>query len=687
MRRLARQQNWEIMPMPMVKCPRCFHINPDGVEQCVKCHTALPKIRIEAAPAPPPPPSPPQNAAAIQFRRGQVFATRYTVLNLIGRGGMGCIYKVHDNVLGEEVALKTLLPQFVKDKLVVTRFINEARIARKMAHPNIVRVHDIGSADSIVYISMEYLQGKSLRGVLENLPSGQRLPLKQVLSIFDELCAALEYAHQYTVHRDIKPENVMIGLDGNVKLMDFGISKLMANTRLTGASIVMGTPFYMSPEQLRNSRDVDARADIFSLGVMLYEVLTGNLPTGVPKPASQIFAGLPPALDAIIEKCLEPDPKDRYQNVVELRTALLPLRQLCALGDDLRAATEQRRKPLRGQMRRLSGAFLALCVVLGAAAGLYSLEQRRQAQAGIHAPGTLVVTPAAPARLHEIEEMIALIQPRAELRAKDNPVVQDLLETAGQQWTLAQSEARQQQPQSGESAEEALRAFLACLMWREGMVYIPGGPIQIEDRVHYVPAFFMDTTEVSLGAFFKFCQEVRGGWRFPPELAGYQQEYQNLPITRVSFYDAQAFAAEHGRRLPTEAQWARAAYGFENASRIFPWGDTWKDAASNLAGAYSSPLEVKSMGNDRTLSECWDMAGNVSEWTRSPAPGMPAEAVPDFGVKMIVRGGNFKSPAPVPLHQSSTVPFETRADDLGFRCVTEIPAAPDAVRRLLQRLP
>lgn len=671
--------------MAMLKCPRCFHVNPDGQEQCVKCHTALPKIRIEAAPAPAPPP--PSGSDAIQFRRGQVFATRYTVLNLIGRGGMGCIYKVHDNVLGEEVALKTLLPQFVKDKLVVTRFINEARIARKMAHPNIVRVHDIGSADSIVYISMEYLQGKSLRGVLENLPSGQRLPLKQALSIFDELCAALEYAHQYTVHRDIKPENVMIGLDGSVKLMDFGISKLMANTRLTGASIVMGTPFYMSPEQLRNSRDVDARADIFSLGVMLYEVLTGNLPTGVPKPASQVFAGIPPALDAIIQKCLEPDPKDRYQNVVELRTALLPLRQLCALGDDLRAATEQRRKPMKGQMRRVAGALLALVIVAGAAAGLFALEQRRQAQAMRYAPGAPPTAPAAPARMREIRELISLIEQRAAIRAKDNTAVRELLETAQQQWALAQTEARQGQPQSGESAEEALRTHLACLLWRDGLVYIPGGPIQIEESVHYVPAFLIDNTEVSLASFFKFCQDVRGGWRYPPELTGFEQEYQNLPMTFVSFYDAQAYAAEQGRLLPTEAQWARAAYGFENASRIFPWGDTWKDGAGNLAGAYTGPLEIKSMGNDRTLSECWDMAGNVSEWTRSPAPDMPQDAVPDFGVKMIVRGGNFKSPSPVPLHQSSAIAFETRADNLGFRCVTEIPTSPEAVRRLLQRLP
>ena len=186
-----------------------------------------------------------------EFRRGQVVNGRFTVLDLIGRGGMGRIYKVHDNVLGEDMALKTLLPQFLRDKMVVERFFNEARIARRLAHPNIVRVHDIGSAGKGMYISMEYVQGDSLRGMLEKMQPGQRIPLGEVLRIIDELCVALEYAHQYTIHRDIKPENIMLENGRRVKLMDFGISKLMDNTRMTGVSVVMGTPYYMSPEQLR----------------------------------------------------------------------------------------------------------------------------------------------------------------------------------------------------------------------------------------------------------------------------------------------------------------------------------------------------------------------------------------------------------------------------------------------------
>ena len=157
----------------------------------------------------------------------------------------------------ETVALKTLLPHFMRDKVIVERFFNEARIARQLSHPNIVRVHDIGTAGDVIYISMEYVAGQSLRGKLEAMPAGKRLPVKTALRVIDELCAALEYAHHYTVHRDIKPENIMLTEDGAVKLMDFGISKLMASGTVTATSMIMGTPYYMSPEQLRDSSRVE----------------------------------------------------------------------------------------------------------------------------------------------------------------------------------------------------------------------------------------------------------------------------------------------------------------------------------------------------------------------------------------------------------------------------------------------
>ena len=167
------------------------------------------------------------------IKTGDTVAGRYEIRGSVGRGGMGCIYRVFDKILGEEVALKTLLPDHVDDKIVLERFFNEARIARNLSHPNIVRVHDIGQSQDVVYISMELLKGKSLRQMLDQLQPGQRLPIAGILRMFDALCAALDYAHHFTIHRDIKPENVMILTDGSVNLMNFGNSKLITNKNLT----------------------------------------------------------------------------------------------------------------------------------------------------------------------------------------------------------------------------------------------------------------------------------------------------------------------------------------------------------------------------------------------------------------------------------------------------------------------
>ncbi|MBM3288830.1 MAG: serine/threonine protein kinase, partial [Candidatus Hydrogenedentes bacterium] len=326
--------------MTKIKCPVCEHTNDAARKDCAQCGAPLPKIRVQASgpkPGPAPGPQAPSPGQST-FRKGQVVAGRYTILDLVGKGGMGCIYRVQDNTLKEQVALKTLLPQYLRDKMVVDRFFNEARIARQLSHPNIVRVHDIGMADQVLYISMEYLHGKSLRNLLEELLPGERLPVKDTLRIMIDLCTALEYAHQYTVHRDLKPENIMIQPDGTLKLMDFGISKLMSTGKLTATAVVMGTPHYMPPEQFKDSSTVDARADIYSIGVILYEILTGNLPTGVPKPASQILRDVPPALDPIIAKCVEPGPAERYANVTELKQAL------GAVSDMLRGGTLESKK-------------------------------------------------------------------------------------------------------------------------------------------------------------------------------------------------------------------------------------------------------------------------------------------------------------------------------------------------------
>ena len=311
------------MSQAETKCPKCGATFPLGHQMCVHCGTRLPGSQPGTGPG-----QGGAKDAKWYFRPGQVVASRYTVINMIGRGGMGCIYKVHDNTLEEDVALKTLLPRFTNDQHVVDRFFNEARIARQLSHPNIVRVHDIGMAGTVVYISMEYVRGRSLREWLDSIPAGQCMPIAYALRLMIQLSAALEFAHKFTVHRDLKPENVMITERGQVKLMDFGISKLRSNVQLTSAQMVMGTPKYMSPEQLKDSSKVDHRTDIYALGAMLYEVLTGNVPTGLAQRPSQIRNETPPELDAIVSRCLALDPNDRYQSAVELRGELQRLLEM-----------------------------------------------------------------------------------------------------------------------------------------------------------------------------------------------------------------------------------------------------------------------------------------------------------------------------------------------------------------------
>lgn len=675
--------------MPAIKCPKCGHFNKDDKLQCQKCGSPIPQLAPKQAP------KPKQELRPGELGPGQLLANRFSVIQLIGRGGMGSIYKVHDNILGETVAVKTLLAQFASDKALVERFLNEARIARRLSHPNIVRMHDIGTAGETIYISMELLSGRSLREVLESMSPGQRLPISEVLRIFDELCQALEYAHQYTIHRDIKPENVMVTGDGTVKLMDFGISKLMANTRLTQASMVMGTPFYMSPEQLRNSRDVDARADIFSVGVMLYEVLTGNLPSGVPKPASQMMEDIPPALDAIVAKCVEPDPENRFQSASDLRKAILPVRNLLETG--AKRTFMQAGPRITGfgggsesaVGKKVFGIILTVLLVGLTVVGLYFVEQMRveelkQAQE-VPPPEA---SPTAPQHLEEYsfadwsmmrEQILAHIPP--DLRSSPRFALH--FEQGEKRWLQAQS-----QPDSAvghRMAREAIQYYTATLIWPEGMKFIPPGTVVVDGETIQLEAFFVDETEVTYKDFVRFCND--SNWR--PEFASeYREEYAAYPISNVAYYDAQAYTVWAKKSLPTRAQWCMAAYGSEKPMP-YPWGNDWVSDGANTLGSnsYVSSLPVKSMPKDTTWSYCFDMSGNVAEWTRTPADKqMQKQGVePDFGLAMMVCGGHYENEQ-VTFQDYSAVAYQTRSPYIGIRCVKKIPSTPQAIYALLSKL-
>jgi class 3 adenylate cyclase len=284
---------------------------------------------VKGAPAPAPTPTPASGStAAPAMDFPAALTSRYALLGEAGRGGMGVVYKAHDLETGDVVALKILKPEIASNPTVLERFKNEVRLARKITHRNVCRTYEFGRADGTAYISMEYVDGESLRAVLNRFGG---LPLTKTFAVAREICAGLEEAHrQGVIHRDLKPENVMLDRNFRSKLMDFGIARsLEISTGTTGS--IIGTPEYMAPEQAQGQA-VDARTDVYALGLILYECLTGtpafsgDTPIAValkqvqePPPSLRASAPTVPAeVEGIIHRCLEKDPARRFQSVAEL---------------------------------------------------------------------------------------------------------------------------------------------------------------------------------------------------------------------------------------------------------------------------------------------------------------------------------------------------------------------------------
>jgi serine/threonine protein kinase len=264
------------------------------------------------------------------------------ILQLLGAGGMGAVYKARQPALDRIVALKILPAIGSSSGNFPERFNREARALARLSHPNIVAVHEFGQAGELHFFIMEYVDGANLRQLEQN----ERLTPRQALQIIPQICDALQYAHdEGVVHRDIKPENVLIDRKGRVKIADFGLAKILQRDpealRLTVEGQVMGTPHYMAPEQVERPLTVDHRADIYSLGVVLYEMLTGDLPLGNFAPPSRKVR-LDVRLDDVVLRALENDPERRYQHASEVKS------QMQSIGH----APPQVTVPARGEIER-----------------------------------------------------------------------------------------------------------------------------------------------------------------------------------------------------------------------------------------------------------------------------------------------------------------------------------------------
>ncbi|HVN04470.1 MAG TPA: serine/threonine-protein kinase [Bryobacteraceae bacterium] len=257
----------------------------------------------------------------------------YRIVEKMGEGGMGVVYKAFDTQLDRVVAVKALHPQFSADPDLVERFRAEARTHAQMNHPNVATLYAFLAEDDVAYMVMEFVEGETFDKIVARrgpIPAGEAVPL------FRQALAGIGYAHHLgIVHRDIKPANIILGSDGIVKVMDFGLAKVLGNRGLTGSGVRLGTVYYMSPEQVRN-KPVDIRSDIYSLGATLFEILTARAPfqgesdfhvlnahvnTPAPKP-SGLCPFIPAAVENAVLKALAKNPGDRFRNVQEFRAAL-----------------------------------------------------------------------------------------------------------------------------------------------------------------------------------------------------------------------------------------------------------------------------------------------------------------------------------------------------------------------------
>jgi len=307
-----------------VNCPACQAENEKGAAACAACGASLI--------------APTQIVVAIDLQAGALFHGRYEIQELLGRGGMGMVYKARDRTLDEEVAIKILRPDFAQDPRMAERFRSEIKLARKIRHRNICSIHDYGEDRGLLYISMELIDGTDLKRILKQRGP---LPPDEAYDVTIQIAEGLEAVHEAgIIHRDLKTPNIMMDARGVARLMDFGIAKRQGDSSLTVTGQVVGTPEYMSPEQAQG-RKVDFRSDLYALGIVSYEVFTGRVPFRGETPISTILmhlhdpppleggeaAPIPASMRPVLRRVLAKDSARRYGSAKAFAEALREARQ------------------------------------------------------------------------------------------------------------------------------------------------------------------------------------------------------------------------------------------------------------------------------------------------------------------------------------------------------------------------
>lgn len=533
-----------------------------------------------------------------RFSEGFIFADRYRIEKMLGRGGMGEVYKVYDVNLGEIRALKVLNPNLASQKDLMIRFQNEARITSEVMHINLARTISFGEFENCPYILMEYIEGITLRRWIKE--KAKVADIDEVLDIVIQMCRGLDAAHRHTIHRDIKPDNIMLSKTGSVKIMDFGIAKNIKLQSITKTTSSMGTAYYMAPEQTMDAGDVDERADIFSVGVILFEMLYGQVPMGHFKILISKERMITQKLAQIIRKSLEADVNDRYQSINGLLSDLEAERssvKKLRVESKVLAFTKES-LTLTDKIKAWLGALVGLMVLFLVMGGIsyWGIERYRSLYGQSQ--------PLDPDLMQDV---------RVQDVAKD-PSSQKPLGVASQQLGLA-------------------------------MRLIPGGRFTIggsgregdEDenpgKEIVLDPFYMGVYEVTNRQYQEFVKN--SGYSAPINVFGESSPYtlwtqghvpdelMDFPVTNVSWEDAVAFCRwlceyenvpQGTYRLPTEAEWERAAKGGQNLT--YPWGnDVPSPRLANYGQEWIGPLTLKKAGSYRPNPYgLYDLAGNVWEW-------------------------------------------------------------------------
>jgi serine/threonine-protein kinase len=634
---------------------------------------------------------------------------KYRIEEKIGEGGMGKVYKATHILMDIKVAIKILHPHLSSDTNALGRFRREARAAAQIRHPNAVAVIDFGVAKdtSMAYLVMEFLEGIELR---EKMKRQVQLGYEETFLILDQVCSAVQAAHlKGIIHRDLKPDNIwLLGTnesDMAVKVLDFGIAKLKAASdtgKFTQQGMIVGTPYYMSPEQSRGEDLLDARSDIYSLGIILYEMLTGDVPfrdafamavvhmhsNVMPKPLHHLRADISRPIERVVLKALQKEKEARQESAIVLAQEFKMALYESSL--DLKVlGPRTSNTPFFGMPHALDSSTPAglrekdAIIEPASVAGIAHIIQPDQpASLDLNTPPTLPLKPTPDESSLEPTRPLLARYTRFATAGQPKALYPWLLAAAAvvailvigliigiNLWT--------QHPNKNQNTNRGDTTTTSQLS--SPMVLIPGGRFTMgnnasndnaEKPEHIVSmkAFYIDQHEVTNAEYAEFVKvhPERGSWNFPEG----QEKY---PVVNVSWYDAVEYAKWAGKRLPMEEEWEYAARWTDK--RIYPWGNPFDpNYANTKESGKNYAVPVGSYPGAASRFNVLDMAGNVAEWTASdyePYPGSQAAPIPG---NKIVRGGSFftDKTSATTTSRRYTPPDRVR-NYLGFRCAKDAP--------------